>query len=224
MSIIYKLTNNITGEFYIGKTKSTLKARLKGHIKVYKTGVGHLQRSMRIHGIENFSISLIEETEFELLDEREKFYIDKLKPTLNMTQGGEGGSTTHNYIWINDGTTNKYVLNIDGVPEGYVRGRINSKFNDPIFQAEMSAKSDRAAAGLSTSITYKEGRAKKRKQMPSGVFHHSEETKEKLRKPRGKQKNPHKETRILTCPHCNKIGKLRGMLVWHFDNCRNKNG
>jgi hypothetical protein len=27
---------------------------------------------------------------------------------------------------------------------------------------------------------------------------------------------------IVTCPHCNKVGKIAGMRTWHMDNCKNK--
>jgi hypothetical protein len=47
---------------------------------------------------------------------------------------------------------------------------------------------------------------------------HSEETKEKMRGPRGKQKNPN--TIKLTCPHCGKIGSISNMKKSHFDNCK----
>lgn len=46
----------------------------------------------------------------------------------------------------------------------------------------------------------------------------SEETKEKLRLVSERQP-------IITCPHCGKSGKPRGMKCWHFDKCKeNPNG
>lgn len=41
---------------------------------------------------------------------------------------------------------------------------------------------------------------------------HSEETKQKLRKPQPQ----------ITCPYCNKVGGISVMARWHFDNCKYK--
>ena len=29
---------------------------------------------------------------------------------------------------------------------------------------------------------------------------------------------------LLTCPHCGKVGGKNGMIQWHFDNCKFKEG
>ena len=42
----------------------------------------------------------------------------------------------------------------------------------------------------------------------------SEETKKKMRKPKGPQE-------LVTCPHCDKEGGLSNMKRYHFDNCKN---
>ncbi len=44
-------------------------------------------------------------------------------------------------------------------------------------------------------------------------FKHSEETKQKMKKPKGK----------LKCPHCTLEGGSSQMKRWHFDNCKTKN-
>jgi hypothetical protein len=43
-----------------------------------------------------------------------------------------------------------------------------------------------------------------------------EETKAKLRKPKGKQL-------IVSCPHCTKSGGVSNMRRWHFDYCKQLN-
>jgi hypothetical protein len=45
----------------------------------------------------------------------------------------------------------------------------------------------------------------------------SEETKEKMRASSQRLKN-----KVVTCPHCDKVGGEGGMIRWHFDNCRSK--
>lgn len=60
----------------------------------------------------------------------------------------------------------------------------------------------------------------------------SEETKEKRRKNQTGRKYPPEfgkeiserqkgkpSSRLVICPHCNKEGRLSGMIRWHFDNC-----
>ena len=44
-------------------------------------------------------------------------------------------------------------------------------------------------------------------------FKHTEETLQKMKGPRGHQKQ-------LTCPHCNKTGGATGIKQWHFENCK----
>lgn len=89
---IYKITNNINGKSYIGKTTKTAEERYKEHQYNHKQGQTHLYRAMRKHGIDNFSISVVEQT--ENLNEREKYWISTLSPEYNMTIGGDGGDTS----------------------------------------------------------------------------------------------------------------------------------
>lgn len=67
-----------------------------------------------------------------------------------------------------------------------------------------------------------------------GEFTHSDETKQKLRSLwKGTTRSEEdrkkistgqrgKKRKLVTCPHCGKIGGNNGMTQWHFDNCRNK--
>lgn len=83
---IYKVTNIITGEFYIGSSKN-IKQRWVSHknpsfraqhpnVKLYK--------GMAQYGLNNFTFEIIEET--DNLKEREQYYIEQLKPTYNDRQ------------------------------------------------------------------------------------------------------------------------------------------
>ena len=95
--MIYKIVNNLTGDFYIGKTTKTKEERLQRHF--YSSLYGsqtHLHRAIRKYGESNF---IIEEVECplpqDILNEREMYWIKTMNPSYNMTEGGDGGNT-HN--------------------------------------------------------------------------------------------------------------------------------
>ena len=94
MAYIYKITNEINGKIYIGKTFYSLEKRFKEHCRdsfKNRNEKRPLYSAMNKYGIENFSISLLEETNNP--DEREKFWIEKLgtfKYGYNATLGGDG--------------------------------------------------------------------------------------------------------------------------------------
>ena len=82
---IYKITNTITGDFYIGSSKN-VKHRWAQHKwpstwKQYPNNQMYLD--MCKYGIENFVFEVIEEAEIEKLKETEQQFIEKLKPTYN---------------------------------------------------------------------------------------------------------------------------------------------
>ena len=85
---IYKITNTKTNDFYIGSTIQTLKNRFKAHkTNAKQNKYGKLYDCIRENGIENFTIEMIDEFEFEKHDEigkKEIEYFTTLKPTLNM--------------------------------------------------------------------------------------------------------------------------------------------
>jgi hypothetical protein len=79
VSGIYKVTNQETGECYIGQAVDVAK-RWKDHAKC---GLGidtpannKLYKAIQEYGIWNFSWELLEKCEKDLLDEKEAFYID----------------------------------------------------------------------------------------------------------------------------------------------------
>ena len=100
--LIYKIVNQINGDFYIGKTTKPKEVRLKEHF--YSSSYNsqtHLHRAIRKYGETNFIIDEIENPLPEdMLDERETYWIEKLNPSYNMTAGGEGGKTHHSPNFI----------------------------------------------------------------------------------------------------------------------------
>jgi group I intron endonuclease len=90
---IYKITNTINGDFYIGKTTKTIEDRFQKHYYNHKLGQTYLYRAMRKYGFENFSVEIVE-TNPKDIDAAEIKYILEMNPTYNMTSGGEGGNTS----------------------------------------------------------------------------------------------------------------------------------
>lgn len=94
MAYIYKITNNINGKIYIGKTLLTIEERFKQHCRdSQKESMNHrpLYAAMRKYGCHHFSVEIVEET--DLPEEREKYWIEyygSFKNGYNATIGGDG--------------------------------------------------------------------------------------------------------------------------------------
>lgn len=97
--IIYKHTCIISNKSYIGKTKRSIEQRFFEHIsssKKDKEKYTHFEYALRKYSKENFiSVILEENIPPELINEREKYWIDYYKTFTfgyNMTEGGDGGA------------------------------------------------------------------------------------------------------------------------------------
>ena len=80
---VYKITNNITGDFYIGSSKN-IENRWANHRSpsVWKLHPNvKLYKAMAQYGRDNFTFEIIEKT--DNLKEREQYYIECLKPSYN---------------------------------------------------------------------------------------------------------------------------------------------
>jgi group I intron endonuclease len=101
--LIYKIVNQVNGNFYIGKTTKPKEVRLQEHF--YNSSYNsqtYLHRAIRKYGCFNFTIEEVEtQIPKEKLDEREIFWIENLNPKYNMTSGGEGGKTHNSPNFIN---------------------------------------------------------------------------------------------------------------------------
>lgn len=94
--MIYLITNQITGDRYIGKTSRTIEDRWYQHQKNAEYGHDtYLYRAMRKYGVDNFTVKHLSDG----LDEEEILLIEQMKPEYNMTRGGDGGdmSASPNY-------------------------------------------------------------------------------------------------------------------------------
>lgn len=91
---IYCITNIINNKKYVGLTKFSLEKRWKSHIDTAfrKKKKYAIHYAMIKHGIDNFKIDLLEETENK---DQESFWIEKLNTKVdgyNLTKGGDGTS------------------------------------------------------------------------------------------------------------------------------------
>ena len=84
---IYKITNTVTGKFYIGSAVN-IKQRWSVHrcqLSANTHRNRHLQNSWNKHGEDSFTFEVLECCEKERLIEREQFYIDNEKPAYNIS-------------------------------------------------------------------------------------------------------------------------------------------
>ena len=83
ISGVYKITNNITGDFYIGSS-CNIKQRWASHKRPSaqkRLPNSKLYKAMASYGLDNFTFEIIEKT--DNLREREQYYIEQLKPSYN---------------------------------------------------------------------------------------------------------------------------------------------
>ena len=98
MGKIYKISNDINDNLYIGQTVYSLQRRFTGHIYAsitphHKDGNDPIHRAIRKYGAEHFQIELIEECPNSKLNERERYWIaqyDSYYHGYNADLGGEG--------------------------------------------------------------------------------------------------------------------------------------
>lgn len=85
ISGVYKITNTITGDYYIGSSKN-IKQRWAEHKcqSVWKRHPNNpLYLDFQKYGIDKFSFQILEEVEIEQLKKVEQQFIQILKPTYN---------------------------------------------------------------------------------------------------------------------------------------------
>jgi hypothetical protein len=94
MAYIYMITNKINGKVYVGKTEESIQKRFVEHCndsKKDRCKNRPLYRAMNKYGCENFTVSLLEETDQPEI--REEFWIEQKQSYhsgYNATRGGDG--------------------------------------------------------------------------------------------------------------------------------------
>ena len=147
MAYIYKITNDINGKIYIGKTEFSIIKRLDEHIHDAfreRNEKRPLYAAMRKYGAEHFHIELIEETDNP--NEREIYWIEQygsFKKGYNATRGGDGKKyldyeliiKTYNEVKIQAEVARLLNISVDSVHNVLVNNNINL-----ISGPEVSAK------------------------------------------------------------------------------------
>lgn len=93
---IYRITNTVNGDCYVGMTTKDIHVRFERHLYNSTTKQTHLYRAIRKYGRDNFVVELLEEVSLpsehphKVLGEREEYWVAQLAPHYNMTNGGEG--------------------------------------------------------------------------------------------------------------------------------------
>jgi group I intron endonuclease len=86
--IIYKITNMINGNFYIGSTNNLIKRYYThiNHIRTEKNTCIKLIRAVKKYGEDNFKFEIVCECPTEKILELEQYYIDSLNPIYNIAK------------------------------------------------------------------------------------------------------------------------------------------
>ena len=85
ISGVYKITNTVTKDFYIGSSKDVNRRwnQHKYYIKCNKCPNNPLYLDMKKYGVEKFDFEILEDVEPESLKEKEQQFIEKMHPTYN---------------------------------------------------------------------------------------------------------------------------------------------
>lgn len=164
---IYKITNNINGKCYIGKTAATIEERFETHIKDSKRDYCKdrpLYRAFNKYGIENFSIEEVDCVPLELLSEREIYwigYFHSYEDGYNATLGGDSKllySRDEIISLIKEEKTAKEICDIIGCCKDTVRDiakkeNLAIKPEETALQAEMK-ESKRQISQFDLSSNY----------------------------------------------------------------------
>ena len=106
--IVYKFTNTVTGDFYIG-SRNNIKKSLANH-KYQSVWIAipndQMYQDIQKYGSDNFDFEILAEVEADKLKETEQQFIEKLKPTYN--QMNEKDLDIDKYKKYNKKASNKY--------------------------------------------------------------------------------------------------------------------
>ena len=200
---IYKISNIITGDCYIGKSKDVFnrigqhKSLLKYNNHKYRNGdLSILQKAWNKYGEDSFKFEMIETCSVDELDDREKYWIDyyqcncsKTRHGYNVTDGGEGAYGNKNVIGrihIHNGEIHKMIYPEEFEEyekQGFVKGMPQELTEKFVKNRNVKCGEEHWAFGKKYSDEHKRKISEANKGKPSWIKgkHWDEEHKEMLR-------------------------------------------
>ena len=157
MAFIYKITNDVNGKVYIGKTIKNVEKRWKEHVKDSKRERCKdrpLYRAINKYGVEHFSIEAIEHCTDENASEREQYWIgyyESFRYGYNATIGGDGKIYVNRALIILLWLANKNIKFINWFT-GYANHTIRRVLNSAGISKEDIAKRARKIAQKSVDM------------------------------------------------------------------------
>lgn len=115
ISGIYKITNLKNNLLYIGQTTDFNKRRLSHFRKTHVDSSSPLYADMEKLGLDYFKFDIIEKCDIDILDQREKYWIeyyDSYNTGYNLDTGGSGVKAGKNYI--TEQTVKVYSYDLEG--------------------------------------------------------------------------------------------------------------
>jgi len=204
MFIVYRVTNNVNGRYYIGVHKTD-------DLNDGYMGSGILiQRALKKHGKENFTREIL--ASFDDADSaylEEKRLVDEALVrdgrSYNLREGGYGGRMCEDSRRkVSQSLTGRKRPDISGENNPSKREDIRQKISETKrgkkFSEEHKQKISEANKG---NVGYWVGKTR------------SDDTKRKISEANKGRKFPE-----VTCPHCKKTGAIAPMTNWHFDKCK----
>jgi group I intron endonuclease len=178
--IIYKVTNIINGNCYIGKTVQSLEIRKSCHFSDLKRNeyTSYFHNALRKYGSENFEWDIIHRTNNEdHLNELEKFYIKFYRAKVKVYNRTDGGDGISGYKFSDD-IKNKISNSLKGFKHTE-ETRKKLSYIQKIFQnkPEVKERTRKNSTGRKHTEETKLIMSNKAKGR-----HHTEETKLKMKK------------------------------------------
>lgn len=193
-----------------------------------------LQRHYNKYGFDDLEFEIFDLCDINYLINNEQFYINIFNPYFNYNKIA-GSQLGYKHRQETKDKMSKSRLGYKHRPETIekLKGRIPANKGKHISE-ETRIKMKRKIPwnkGLKDIYTEetkdkmsKKGKLRVGNNNPFYKKHHSEETKEKIRK--FQLENPSMKFgmkyKTTECPHCGKIGGTNTMKRWHFDKCKNK--
>ncbi len=185
--IIYKTTNLINGNFYVGQDSKNDPTYLGSGIL--------LNRAIEKYGQENFKKEIIESCNNKVqLNDREIFWIDKLKPVYNIAKGGSGGDTRYNFT---KDQYDQWILNKKNNTSGGVKKGYKWKHDSPL-------------------------KGKTRKNGTPWMLGENNPAKRLDVREKIKNSKLGKSRPTESCIYCGKHAQKTNIIRWHNDNCKFK--